>query len=435
MNISVVGTGYVGLVTGVCLAETGNTVTCIDIDQEKVHKLSNGIPTIYESGLERLLHNNLSQGRLRFSTSYNSVSDSDIVFMALPTPSSEDGSVDMTYFRKAAEDIAPFINEYTIIVNKSTVPVGTADEIRVLISGLTQEPFDVVSNPEFLREGMAIEDFLKPDRIVIGSSSPRAIDIMTELYSPYVRQGNPILVMDERSSELTKYGANAFLATKITFMNEMARLCDKVGANIDHVRLGMGSDDRIGRRFLFAGIGYGGSCFPKDVKGLKHISQQAGYDFKILSAVDEVNASQKLFLLPKIKTYFQGDLQGKKIAVWGISFKPNTDDIREAPSLTMINALLEAGAEISAYDPEAMENARKILGDKIHFAHDPLQALQGAHALFIATEWPVFRTPDFDKMGALMLHRAIFDGRNLYSLKTMRDHRFHYFSVGREDII
>lgn len=435
MNIAVIGTGYVGLVTGVCLAETGNTVTCIDIDNEKISSLQQGIPTIYENGLEKILHNNISQKRLFFTTDYQPVSDADLVFLALPTPSSEDGSVDMRYFMKAAADVAPFMKGYTIIINKSTVPVGTADKLRALLSTLTDEPFDVVSNPEFLREGMAIEDFLKPDRIVIGSSSQKAIDIMNELYAPYVRQGNPILVMDEKSAELTKYGANAFLATKITFMNEMARLCEKVDANIDMVRLGMGTDERIGRRFLFAGIGYGGSCFPKDVKGLRHISKEAGYEFRILKAVDEVNAEQRIVLLPKIKTYFQGNLRGRKIAVWGIAFKPNTDDIREAPAIYMIRELLTAGADICAYDPEAMDNARKVLGDAILYASDPIACLEGADALFIATEWPVFRTPDFDKMAVLMKQKVIFDGRNLYSLKTMKEHGYHYFSIGREDII
>jgi UDPglucose 6-dehydrogenase len=435
MNIAVIGTGYVGLVTGVCLAETGNTVTCIDIDNEKISRLQQGIPTIYENGLEKILHNNISQKRLFFTTDYQPVSDADLVFLALPTPSSEDGSVDMRYFMKAAADVAPFMKGYTIIINKSTVPVGTADKMRALLSTLTDEPFDVVSNPEFLREGMAIEDFLKPDRIVIGSSSQKAIDIMNELYAPYVRQGNPILVMDEKSAELTKYGANAFLATKITFMNEMARLCEKVDANIDMVRLGMGTDERIGRRFLFAGIGYGGSCFPKDVKGLRHISKEAGYEFRILKAVDEVNAEQRIVLLPKIKTYFQGNLRGRKIAVWGIAFKPNTDDIREAPAIYMIRELLTAGADICAYDPEAMDNARKLLGDAILYASDPIACLEGADALFIATEWPVFRTPDFDKMAVLMKQKVIFDGRNLYSLKTMKEHGYHYFSIGREDII
>jgi UDPglucose 6-dehydrogenase len=417
------------------LAETGNTVTCIDIDNEKISSLQQGIPTIYENGLEKILHNNISQKRLFFTTDYQPVSDADLVFLALPTPSSEDGSVDMRYFMKAAADVAPFMKGYTIIINKSTVPVGTADKLRALLSTLTDEPFDVVSNPEFLREGMAIEDFLKPDRIVIGSSSQKAIDIMNELYAPYVRQGNPILVMDEKSAELTKYGANAFLATKITFMNEMARLCEKVDANIDMVRLGMGTDERIGRRFLFAGIGYGGSCFPKDVKGLRHISKEAGYEFRILKAVDEVNAEQRIVLLPKIKTYFQGNLRGRKIAVWGIAFKPNTDDIREAPAIYMIRELLTAGADICAYDPEAMDNARKVLGDAILYASDPIACLEGADALFIATEWPVFRTPDFDKMAVLMKQKVIFDGRNLYSLKTMKEHGYHYFSIGREDII
>lgn len=436
MHIAVIGTGYVGLVTGVCLAETGNQVICVDIDPKKVELLSKGIPTIYESGLEKILQDNLSQERLSFTTDIESaVKKSDIVFLALPTPSAEDGSANLSFIRNVAQQIGPYINGYKIIINKSTVPVGTAEMVRNIVQPQTEHEIDVISNPEFLREGMAIADFMKPDRIVIGTTSPRAVEVMKELYAPYVRQGNPIYFMDEKSAELTKYAANAFLATKITFMNEISQLCEKVGANIDDIRLGIGADERIGKRFLFAGIGYGGSCFPKDVQALKHIAQENDYPSQILEAVHAVNEKQKLALLPKIISGFNGDLQGKKIALWGLAFKPNTDDIREAPALIMINELLSMGAEIAAYDPEAMPNTQAKLGDKIKFCADPYLALENADALIIATEWSIFRAPDFEKMSVLLKNKVIFDGRNLYDLHKMKSLGFKYYSIGRENIV
>lgn len=435
MNISIIGTGYVGLVTGVCLAETGNKVICVDIDEQKVEKLSKGIPTIYESGLEKMLQDNIQQGRLSFSTDIAyAVQNSQIIFLALPTPSSDQGAANLSYIESVASQIGPFINEYKIIINKSTVPVGTVDLVRSIIAPHTQHEFDVISNPEFLREGIAIADFMKPDRIIIGTTSPRAIEMMRELYAPYVRQGNPMYFMDERSAELTKYAANAFLATKITFMNEIAHLCEKLGANIDDIRLGIGADDRIGKRFLFAGIGYGGSCFPKDVQALKHIAHENDYEFKILEAVHQVNIEQKLALIPKIISHFDGDVKGKKFALWGLSFKPNTDDIREAPALDIIDALMEKGASISAYDPEAMPNTLQKIGHKISFCQDQYSALQEADALIIATEWSNFRNPDFERMSGLLKNKLIFDGRNLYDLQKMKTLGFQYYSIGREKI-
>ncbi|HUH73412.1 MAG TPA: UDP-glucose/GDP-mannose dehydrogenase family protein [Chitinophagales bacterium] len=436
MLITVIGTGYVGLVTGVCLAETGNQVICVDIDPEKIDLLSRGIPTIYESGLEKMLQSNLAQKRLSFTTDMESgVKKSDIIILALPTPPTENGSADLSYIKKAAEQISPYINSYKIIINKSTVPVGTAEMVKNIIQPNTKFEVDVVSNPEFLREGMAIEDFMKPDRIVIGTTSPKAIELMKELYAPYIRQGNPIYFMDEKSAELTKYAANAFLATKITFMNEVANLCEKVGANIDDIRLGMGADDRIGRRFLFAGIGYGGSCFPKDVRALKHIAQENEYEFQILEAVHTVNENQKLALLPKILEHFNGNIQGKKLAVWGLAFKPNTDDIRDAPSLLLIEKLIEKGAKVIAYDPEAMANTKRKLGEKIEYAADPYLAIENADALIISTEWTIFRAPNFEKMIALLNDQLIFDGRNLYDLDKMKTLGFKYYSIGRESIL
>ncbi len=436
MHIAVIGTGYVGLVTGVCLAETGNQVICVDIDPEKVELLSKGIPTIYESGLEKMLQYNLAHGRLSFTTDIESaVTKSDIIFLALPTPSAEDGSANLSYILNVAKQLGAFVNGYKIIVNKSTVPVGTVDLVRNLVQPNTTHEVDVISNPEFLREGMAIADFMKPDRIIIGTTSPRAISTMKELYAPYIRQGNPIYFMDEKSAELTKYAANAFLATKITFMNEIAQLCEKVGANIDDIRLGIGADDRIGKRFLFAGIGYGGSCFPKDVQALKHIARENDYSFQILDAVHSVNEQQKQSLLPKIAGYFEQNLQGRKIALWGLAFKPSTDDIREAPALVMIEKLLESGAVISVYDPEAMANTRKILGDKVEYCADPYLALKNSDALVIATEWSIFRTPDFDRIAELLKDKVIFDGRNLYDLQKMKSLGFKYYSIGRENIL
>ena len=435
MNISVIGTGYVGLVTGTCFAETGNTVVCVDIDKSKVDKLSSGKITIYEPGLEQLFERNLKQGRLSFTTNLaEGIKDAKIIFLALPTPPGEDGSADLKYILGVAEELGPLLKDYTVIVDKSTVPVGTADKVHTRISLKAKTAFDVVSNPEFLREGVAVEDFMKPERVVIGTNSARARKVMETLYSPFVRQGNPLVFMDERSAELTKYAANSFLATKISFMNEIANLCELVGADVDSVRKGIGTDSRIGKRFLFPGIGYGGSCFPKDVQALEKSSSDVKYDFKILKAVMDVNADQKTKLFPRIKDYFRGDLKGKVFAVWGLAFKPHTDDIREAPALYNIEELLEAGAIVRAHDPEAMENVKRLMGDKIQFCDTPYEAAQGVDAIFIATEWPEFRTPDFEKISSIVKNKVIFDGRNLYDLAVMKELKYTYFSIGRETI-
>lgn len=435
MKIAVVGTGYVGLVTGTCFAETGNTVTCIDIDSEKVKKLSSGKITIYEPGLELLFERNLKQGRLLFTTNLeDGIKDAQIIFLALPTPPGEDGSADLKYILGVAQQLGPLLKQYTIVIDKSTVPVGTADRVKEKIATGTTVEFDVVSNPEFLREGVAVEDFMRPERVVIGTSSAKAKKIMETLYAPFVRQGNPLVFMDERSAELTKYAANSFLATKISFMNEIANLCELVGADVDSVRKGIGTDSRIGKRFLFPGIGYGGSCFPKDVQALAKSSADVRYDFKILEAVMQVNADQKTKLIPRIKDYFRGDLKGKTFALWGLSFKPHTDDIREAPALYNIEELLKAGAKIKAHDPESMENVKGLLGDKIEFCESPYDAADGADAIFIATEWPEFRTPDFDKLSDKLKNKLIFDGRNLYDLVQMKELGYTYFSIGRETI-
>jgi UDPglucose 6-dehydrogenase len=433
MKIAVVGTGYVGLVTGTCFAETGNTVTCVDIDQEKVKKLQNGKITIYEPGLEQLFERNLKQGRLSFTTNLKEgIEDAKIIFLALPTPPGEDGSADLKYILKVADDLGPLLKDFTVIVDKSTVPVGTADKVRARIAKGAQVEFDVVSNPEFLREGVAVEDFMKPDRVVIGTNSARGRKVMETLYQPFVRQGNPIIFMDERSAELTKYAANAFLATKISFMNEIANLCESVGADVDAVRKGVGTDSRIGKRFLFPGIGYGGSCFPKDVQALAKSSSDVDYEFKILKAVMDVNADQKTRLIPRIKSYFKNNLKGKTIAIWGLSFKPHTDDIREAPALYNIDALIEDGAVIKVHDPEGMENVKKILGDKVQYCNTPYEAAESADAIFIATEWPEFRTPDFEKLNSALKAKVIFDGRNLYDLAVMKEMGYVYYSIGRE---
>ncbi len=435
MNIAVVGTGYVGLVTGTCLAETGNHVICVDINKEKVKQMQAGEVPIYEPHLDQLFERNIKQGRLTFTTDLlSAVEKAKIIFLALPTPPGEDGSADLSYILGVANDLGKIIKDYKVIVDKSTVPVGTADKVRDAIKKYTTIEFDVVSNPEFLREGFAVDDFLKPDRVVIGSSSEKARKIMEELYRPYVRQGNPIIFMDERSAELTKYAANAFLATKITFMNEIANLCEKLGADVDSIRIGIGSDERIGKRFLFPGIGYGGSCFPKDVQALSKSANEVGYDFKILDSVMDINEKQKTIILPKIKNYFKNDLKGKKIALWGLAFKPDTDDIREAPALYIIDALIKEGAKVVAYDPEAINNVKKLLGDTIAYAKDEYDALKDADALLIATEWSLFRTPDFEKVSALLKNKVIFDGRNLYSTKQMKELGFHYSSIGRETI-
>jgi UDPglucose 6-dehydrogenase len=432
MKIAVVGTGYVGLVTGTCFAETGNHVTCVDIDIDKVEKLKNGIIPIYEPGLDVLFERNIRQGRLHFTTDLKAgIAGAKIIFLALPTPPGEDGSADLKYVLKVAEDLGPLLEEYTVVVDKSTVPVGTAEKVQAKIAEGAKGPFDVVSNPEFLREGVAVEDFMKPDRVVIGTSSDRARKVMEQLYAPFVRQGNPIIFMDERSAELTKYAANAFLATKITFMNEIANMCERLGADVDAIRKGIGTDNRIGKRFLFAGIGYGGSCFPKDVQALAKSAEQVDYDFKILHAVMQVNDDQKTRLIPRLKDYFGGNLKGKTIALWGLAFKPYTDDIREAPALYNIEALLKEGAHVKVYDPEAISNVKSLLGDKIEYCEDEYLAAKNADALLITTEWPVFRTPDFDQLAKLLTHKVIFDGRNLYDVAATRELGFDYFSIGR----
>ncbi len=436
MKIAVVGTGYVGLVTGTCFAETGNQVTCVDIDQRKVEKLSNGQITIYEPGLEKIFLRNLKEGRLHFTTNLaEGIKDAVIVFLALPTPPGEDGSADLKYILGVADDLGKLLTDYKVIVDKSTVPVGTADKVHAAIAKNFKGEFAVVSNPEFLREGVAVDDFMKPDRVVVGTTNEKAKEVMTELYAPFVRSGNPVIFMDERSAELTKYAANSFLAVKISFMNEIARLCERVGADVDMVRKGIGSDERIGKRFLFPGIGYGGSCFPKDVQALVKSSSEVNYNFEILDAVMKVNEEQKLFLIPKIMEYFGGDVKGRRFALWGLAFKPNTDDIREAPALYMIEALTAAGASVSAFDPEAMPNVRQIVGDKIEFAEGQYDALKDADALIIATEWSEFRTPEFDKITSSLKQRVIFDGRNVYDAAQMRTLGFHYESVGRLPVI
>ncbi|CAN5244338.1 UDP-glucose/GDP-mannose dehydrogenase family protein [soil metagenome] len=444
MKLAVVGTGYVGLVTGTCFAETGNDVVCIDNDKSKVDKLSSGQITIYEPGLEKIFLRNQRDERLTFTTSLSEgIKEAKVIFLALPTPPNEDGSADLKYVLGVATDIGKLLtkDDYKIIIDKSTVPVGTSEKVKnaILESGKANgqdlsDSFDVVSNPEFLREGVAVEDFMKPDRVVIGTESEKAEKVLTELYAPFVRQGNPIIFMDEKSAELTKYAANSFLATKITFMNEIAQLCERVGANVDMVRKGIGSDDRIGRRFLFPGIGYGGSCFPKDVRALAQSSKENNYDFKILKAVMEANEIQKLHLLPQIKSYFNNELKGKKFALWGLAFKPNTDDIREAPALTIINELLKEGASVTAFDPEAMPNVGKLLGEAINYSDSPYGALADADALIIATEWSEFRTPDFNRIADALKSKAIFDGRNLFDLAQMEACGFHYVSVGRRTI-
>jgi UDPglucose 6-dehydrogenase len=434
MNIAVVGTGYVGLVTGTCLAETGNTVTCVDINAEKVQKMRDGIVPIYEPHLDILFDRNIKAKRLSFTTNLaEAIEKAKIIFLALPTPPGEDGSADLSYILGVANDLGKLIKDYKVIVDKSTVPVGTAQKVHKAIAANATCEFDVVSNPEFLREGFAVDDFMKPDRVVIGSSSEKAKKIIEELYKPYVRQGNPIIFMDERSAELTKYAANAFLATKITFMNEIANLCELLGADVDAVRIGIGSDDRIGKRFLFPGIGYGGSCFPKDVQALAKSAIDADYNFKILKAVMDVNEKQKTIIMPKIREHF-GSLAGRRFAIWGLAFKPDTDDIREAPALYIIDELVKEGASVCAYDPEAMNNVKRLLGDKIDFAADQYEALKDADALLIATEWSLFRNPEFERVEKLLKEKVIFDGRNLYSLDQMRELGFFYSSIGRETV-
>ena len=431
-KIAVVGSGYVGLVTGTCFAETGNQVVCIDIDTQKVEKLRNGVVSIYEPELETLFHRNIKANRLSFTDSLEEgIADAEIIFLALPTPPGEDGSADLSYILGVAEQLGKIIKEYKVIVDKSTVPVGTAEKVRQAIAKNATVDFAVVSNPEFLREGFAVSDFMKPDRVVIGASDERAKKVMETLYKPFVRQGNPIYFMDEKSAELTKYAANSFLATKITFMNEVANFCELVGADVDKVRIGIGSDSRIGKRFLFPGIGYGGSCFPKDVQALVKSGKENHFDFEILDAVMIVNEKQKTVLFPKIQNFFRGNLLGKTVAIWGLAFKPDTDDIREAPALYMIEELVKAGAKVKAYDPEAMTNVERIIGKKIEFSSNEYDVLEGADALLICTEWGIFRNPDFDRMKKLMKDQVIFDGRNLYDMEEMTNNGFYYASIGR----
>jgi UDPglucose 6-dehydrogenase len=443
LKLSVIGTGYVGLVTGTCFAEMGNDVICVDIDERKIEKLRRGELTIFEPGLEIFFERNLREKRLRFTMDLsNAVAESDVIFLALPTPPKEDGSADLSYVLGVAHDIAALLKDpkrrsYKIVVNKSTVPVGTADKMRIVLESAALEAmtdFDVVSNPEFLREGVAVEDFMKPERVVVGTSSDRAAEVMTLLYEPFVRQGNPIMIMDERSAEVTKYAANAFLATKITFMNEIANLCERVGANVDKIRAGIGSDSRIGKHFLYAGIGFGGSCFPKDVQALAQTSEENGYEFRILRSVLQVNDYQRGILVDKVRDYFGGSLNEKRIAIWGLAFKPNTDDVREAPSHIIIKRLLEEGADVVAFDPEAVETTRAVLDRNITYANDMYDAVTGADALVIATEWHEFRRPDFEKVHSLMNQPIIFDGRNVYEPKRMAELGFEYFSIGRPAI-
>lgn len=424
-----------GLVTGTCFAETGNHVVCVDIDAEKVRKMQSGKVPIYEPHLDVLFERNIRQGRLHFTTQLKeAVDQAQVIFLALPTPPGEDGSADLKYVLGVAEELGKIITEYKVIVDKSTVPVGTAEKVREAVGRHARVPFDVASNPEFLREGYAVDDFLKPDRVVVGTSSARAQKVMEDLYKPFVRQGNPILFMDERSAELTKYAANAFLATKITFMNEIANFCEAVGADVDKVRIGIGSDSRIGKRFLFPGIGYGGSCFPKDVQALAKSGEDAGYRFKIIESVMQVNERQKTTLVDKVKEYYGQDLRGRHFALWGLAFKPDTDDVREAPALYIIEALLRSGATVAAFDPEAMENVNRIMGDKITYAHDEYAALEGADALLVATEWALFRRPEMDRVEKLLKAKVIFDGRNLYDLEEMKELGYHYVSIGRQAV-
>ncbi len=435
MKIAVVGTGYVGLVSGTCFAETGNHVICVDIDKHKVENLSSGRITIFEPGLEVIFERNINAKRLEFTTDLKKAVDhAEIIFLALPTPPGEDGSADLKYILGVARDLSKLITSYKVIVDKSTVPVGTAERVeKELSTHLDASLYDVVSNPEFLREGAAVEDFMRPDRIVIGAKTDRAKAKMSDLYKPFVRQGNPVYFMDQRSAEMTKYAANAYLATRISFMNEIANLCDLTGANVDKVRLGMGSDTRIGKRFLFPGVGYGGSCFPKDVQALAKTAADHTYDFKILNSVMQVNRGQKDIAFNKINHIYQSDLQGKKFAIWGLAFKPNTDDIREAPALYLIDSLLDAGAKLSVFDPEAMNNVHKTYGDRVHYAIDAYECLEGANALLVMTEWSVFRNPDFGLMKNLIKDDIIFDGRNLYEPEEMKSWGFQYFSIGRPE--
>jgi UDPglucose 6-dehydrogenase len=432
MRIAVVGTGYVGLVAGTCFAQTGNNVICVDVDESKIEKLKKGEIPIYEPGLEEMVKRNVAEERLSFTTDITeAVKESLIIFIAVGTPPGEDGSADLKYVLEAARSIGKAANGYKVIVDKSTVPVGTARKVAAVLAEESSYEFDVVSNPEFLKEGAAIDDFMKPDRVVIGTSDPRVAEIMKELYSPFVRTGKPILVMDVASAELTKYAANAMLATRISFMNEIANLCELVGADVNMIREGIGTDSRIGRPFLFSGCGYGGSCFPKDSRAIIETSKEFGYDFKIMTAVEKANANQKEVLFKKISRYYGGDLKGKKFAVWGLSFKPRTDDMREAPSIVLINSLLNAGARVEASDPEAMAEAEHIFGDRITYHKNIYDTLNDADGLILVTEWAAFQNPDFDRIRDQLKEPVIFDGRNIYSIRTMKSHGLKYFPIGR----
>ena len=434
-KVAVVGTGYVGLVTGTCFAETGNQVVCVDIDKNKVERMKNGEVPIYEPHLDVIFERNIKQNRLHFTTDLASaVKDAEIIFLALPTPPGEDGSADLSYVLGVAKELGQLITEYKVIVDKSTVPVGTAEKVEAAIKKETDTPFAVVSNPEFLREGFAVDDFLNPDRVVVGTSDSKAIQIMKELYQPFIRDGHPLIIMDEKSAELTKYAANSFLATKITFMNEVANFCEIVGADVDKVREGIGSDSRIGHRFLYPGIGFGGSCFPKDVSALLKSGNEVGYNFSIIDAVLEVNDRQKTKIFDKVINHY-GDLKGKHFALWGLAFKPDTDDIREAPALYLIDKLINAGATVTAFDPEAMDNIKSEIGDRINYASNQYEAVENADALLIATEWSVFRNPDFSALSSSLKEPVIFDGRNLFELQDMKNKGFFYSSIGRQTIL
>ena len=432
MRVAVIGTGYVGLVVGTALAESGNNVICVDIDEAKIQMLENGKVPIYEPGLEELIKKNAKEGRLRFTTSLEEgVQNSLLIFIAVGTPPQDDGSADLSAVYEVAEEIGQAMNGYKIVITKSTVPVGTTRRIKEIIAGSTEHEFDVVSNPEFLKEGNAVNDFMKPDRVVVGTDDVRVAEIMKELYAPFVRTGNPIVIMEIESAEMTKYVANTFLAAKISFMNEIANLCERLGADVENVRKGIGSDKRIGYQFLFPGVGYGGSCFPKDVRALIKTAESCGCELKIAQAVDEVNRAQRERFFQKIRDHFGGNLKGKRIAVWGLSFKPGTDDMREAPSITIVKSLLEHGARVQAHDPKTNGVAKSIFGDKVSYCKDSYEALEGTEALILITEWPEFRSPDFERMKGLMETPVIFDGRNIYDASNLRAMGFTYYGVGR----
>jgi len=433
-KIAVVGTGYVGLVTGTCFAETGNQVICVDIDAKKVERMRNGEVPIYEPHLDVVFERNINANRISFTTDLKLAVDfAEIIFLALPTPPGEDGSADLSYVLRVAEQLGEMMTEYKVIVDKSTVPVGTAEKVEAAVKKNATVDFAIVSNPEFLREGFAVDDFLNPDRVVVGTSDERAARVMTELYKPFIRDGHPLIIMDEKSAELTKYAANSFLATKITFMNEIANFCELVGADVDKVREGIGSDSRIGHKFLYPGIGFGGSCFPKDVSALVKSGHEYKYSFEIIQSVLDVNERQKVVLIDKVLSYY-GDVSGMQFTLWGLAFKPDTDDIREASALYMIEALLAAGASVVAHDPEAMENVQSVIGDRIRYVEDQYEALEKSNALLIATEWSAFRNPDFDRMKRLLNEPVVFDGRNIYELEEMKDKGFYYSSIGRRTV-